>query len=141
MRCYFIDMEQQKIGSIMKRDILEAFFNSLSRMNESSGYVEVRDVIDDAFLQHAPRFYISAEKAQWYVSLLNRGMDIPVVLESKRAMYEEIYRRWRKLGNDNDHSIEIFERIILQPAPCFYVTKKTFRKLIYEARREKMKRK
>lgn len=130
-------MKNLTMGNMMKRDILEIYYRSLKRMMGSNGNVQICDVIEDAQRQHAPRFYISAAKAQWYISLMHRGMDLPVHIKTKVAMYDELYSRWLALGDESNHSIEVFEKLIEQPAPSFYVTKKTFRKLVYEALNER----
>jgi hypothetical protein len=69
--------------------------------------------------QPASRFWCSVEKMTERI----KKNDPP---QRQRAMYDEIRRRC-----NGDYSTENIERVIYSPAPSFYITPLTARKIIY----------
>ena len=72
----------------------------------------------------ASRFWVSAETAYVVIKRMLAGAHIETMRDSKRRMYEEIYRRVVKMRNQEPQKSlqDIVECVVEQPAPSFYMT-------------------
>lgn len=81
----------------------------------------------------APMFYVSFHVARRFVSMLDRGLDLPMLNPNRIAMYKELHRRLKKARGNKEKSYNLLEDIILSPAPEFYMDLETFRGAFYKA--------
>ena len=118
---------------MLKRDILLVFNQTMERMCKGGANVLVGEIIAEAHKSQAPRFYVSPREAQEQTVRFLKGEHLNV---RRREMYAEIARRYLEQKDRHNYgrtSIHIFEKIVEQPAPSFYLTFKSFRKILYEA--------
>lgn len=123
-----------EINDLQNQDILNVFNTTLIRMRADNPRTRIHDVMIVAYNTPAPRFYPSEICYKYFVGRLVRGEQLPIKSKNRIAMYNEIARRYKLLGANNP---KLIESIILQPAPSFYVTFKTFRKIVYKSLRPK----
>lgn len=128
-------MNTNYIMTLRNTDVINAFFDSLKSMRKQSPYVSQEQIIENTIRQGAPRFYTTYENARRFVSLLDRGKNIPLVNSNKIAMYHELFQRYREIKQQKPQLIgyTILEEIIEQPAPSFYIDIKTLRYIIYKS--------
>lgn len=80
------------------------------------------------------RFWVSEERAELVVRSMMKGMDaLDGMRDTKRRMYEEIYRRVSRMREEKrgislNHII--FE-VVNSPAPEFYLTPRYVRDIVY----------
>ncbi|MBD5203850.1 MAG: hypothetical protein HDS82_03120 [Bacteroidales bacterium] len=78
------------------------------------------------------RFWVSERRAAEVVSALRKGSNLPAMLEEKRRMYEEIYKRTEDIlvKNPELSLSRAVEQAVWSPAPEFYLSPETARKTI-----------
>lgn len=91
----------------------------------------------------APRFYIEPRKAVEHYKKYRDGVS-KIRHPMKRKMYAEIFARYEaimsQISKNNRHyfRIIVFEQVLKQPAPCFYLEEnsavKYYYKILYEKR-------
>lgn len=80
------------------------------------------------------RFWVSDERASIVMSGIEReAIDLTTMVESRRNMYLELYRRVQLLRNENPTMSlsEVTSMAVMQEAPCFYLTAKSARTIIH----------
>ena len=80
------------------------------------------------------RFWVDENRAAIVVSRMEKGDSLPNMLEMKRKMYQEIYRRTQLLRVEykgEKTTKDLVSEVIQQPAPLFYLKKKTIEKTLY----------
>ncbi len=129
------------IGELRKKAIVETFFETLKNSRKSDPFATLEKVIEKAAGKRAPRFFVSFENARRFVSLMVRKKRLPLVNKNKIEMYKELFRRYKKMREDDVRNrvinYTVLEKIIEQPAPSFYLDAETFRCLLYKALRER----
>ena len=83
------------------------------------------------------RFWVSVERASIIIAEMRRGNKLTNMRPTKRAMFEEIYRRvmiLKKAHPEQSYSQLVFE-VIQEPAPQFYLTPKSAKVIICKARK------
>ena len=120
-------------GSIAEQrsnDVVSAFFDGIKSLRQYS--VTQEDVIRSIMSKGAPRFYVSYEKACRFVSLIERGKKLPLKNPNKTEMYMELHRRYKSFADEHGCiGYKALEKIILEPAPSYYMNLKSFREIIY----------
>lgn len=119
------------------QDVVNALYKALS---ENPGK-KILELLDIARKMEAPRFYVTFDNARRFVSMLDRGLELPLKNENKKRMYEELHRRLRKKRGDKKKCYQLLEEIITSPAPEFYMDAETFRQVFYKTIRNKRKKK
>ena len=119
-------MSVNVINAEKRRCLRNCFFNVIRNTNMS--YEDAVKVVAKA---PAPQFYVSYESARRFVSLLDRGHDIPVRNPLKRALYKELYKRFKERGIVTKGRYLILEEIIKESAPSYYMTEDGIRNHIY----------
>lgn len=117
-------------------DLVNVFFKLL-RENPKMPTQEIMRIVP---LQKAPRFYVSFATARRHLSCIKKGKPIWEKTTSRKNLYAEIYKRWKKLNNGLDfekNSYKGLMDIILSPAPQFYLDGWTARQIIYKRLRKK----
>lgn len=81
----------------------------------------------------AARFWVSEERAAIVISAMIANKPLPRMRSTKREMFEEIYRRFliEKEKTPDKSVYEIVSKIVIQPAPKFYLTPRTVGEFIY----------
>lgn len=115
-------------------DVVNAYYNSMKIVLSRNPEARRDDILNETIKKTAPRFYITFENARRFVSMLNRGMEIPITNENKRMMYNEIYRRFKERKSDD---YGILRDILDEPAPSFYLSYWEVSGIIYKYLRKK----
>lgn len=84
------------------------------------------------------RFWVSEERANIVVSSMMRGCSIDHMNPSKRAMFQEIYRRTLRMkqADPSRTIVDIVSQVVNQEAPHFYLTPGSARVILIRARRQ-----
>lgn len=116
------------------RDFREVVFDIL-RTHKNIGF---KDALMLAAKSPAPRFYVTFENARRFVSMLHRGIPLPVMHKNKLHMFEELHCRYEERCKDQEKaSYTILEQLINEQAPSFYTAPDTLASLFYKAIRAK----
>lgn len=85
----------------------------------------------------ASRFYVSEERAGVVMSRMERGDKLSEMLPLKRAMFQELYARYKAMRELHPtwNMVRIMSQVVIQPAPCFYISPYTARLEIYKYRK------
>lgn len=123
-----------KISESRITDVVNAYYDSMKIVLSKNPEAKRDDILNETIRKSAPRFYITFENARRFVSMLNRGMDIPITNDNKRMMYYEIYRRFKeKMSTDYG----ILRDILDEPAPSFYLSYWEVSGIVYKYLRKK----
>ena len=78
------------------KDVVNALYKAMSENPDK----KILDLFDIARKMEAPRFYVTFDNARRIISMLDRGLELPLTFESKKRMYKELHRRLKmKRGN------------------------------------------
>lgn len=110
---------------------------------EACSHIRMPDVYAAIVEKPASRFWVSPERAATVVFALMSGKSVlDTMRPTKRAMFTEIYRRVRRII-DNDPSVTVGEAVrsvVEQPAPSFYLAPHSAKALVCKARRQWVRR-
>lgn len=110
----------------------------------SCRYIRMNEVYTNVVNMPSRRFWVSDIRAALVVSAITRGeARLDKMCQSKREMYEEIYRRvclMREQYPEKTTS-ELCAMVVMQPAPKFYLTSGSAKIMICKSRKEWMRRK
>ena len=120
-----------------KEAVIKTFYETVKKMSASNPYVTNREIVAKAVHETAPRFFVNYESARRFISLMARRKKLPVVNKNKRAMYNEIYRRYKERCKGELGHYKMLEKILEEPAPSFYLDKSTFQGIIYKTLRQR----
>lgn len=110
----------------------------------SCDYICMSDVYNKIVNMPSRRFWVSDLRATLVISGMIRGnAHLEKMCQSKREMYEEIYRRVLSLSEryPNKPIPELCAMAVVQPAPKFYLAPSSARIMVIKARKEWKKRK
>jgi len=122
-------------GSILEftrernEDLMRVYREKLSEVS-----IIVMPVIFELVAQSpSSRFWVSEERAAIVISAMAAGRPMPRMRKNKREMFEEIFRRFVVMHEQQpDKSVyELVALIVNQPAPKFYLTARTVGEFIY----------
>jgi hypothetical protein len=122
-------------GSILEftrernEDLMRVYREKLSEAS-----IIVMPVIFELVAQSpSSRFWVSEERAAIVISAMAAGRPMPRMRKNKREMFEEIFRRFVVMHEQQpDKSVyELVALIVNQPAPKFYLTARTVGEFIY----------
>ena len=132
-------MKEQSIW--MER--MEDFTQKVFRLLREDCRISMKDAISTAAKQPTNKFYVDLCTAARFVSVIDRGEELPLKNKNKIAMYKELQRRWviyrqqqRTAGRTVITYKELME-VIKQPAPCFYQDVETLNAAFYKYLRTK----
>lgn len=114
-------------------DIVNAFYKAMSENPDK----KIGELFEIACKMPAPRFYVTFELARKYVSMLDRGLELPITNKRKLAMYQELLCRLKERRGNQKKCYNLLGEIIESPAPCFYMDAETFRIAFYKTIRSK----
>ena len=121
-------------------DLMRAYDEYIS----SCDYIRMPDVYNTIVNMPSRRFWVSDIRAALVVAAMMRGeARLDKMCQSKREMYEEIYRRVITLRehNPNMTTSELCAMVVMQPAPKFYLTPGSAKIMVCKARKEWIRRK
>lgn len=90
-----------------------------------------------AAAQPAPRFYVETHSALLQYKKFKNGTS-NILFPEKRKMYAEIFARYESAMNALNNPTKRFykhivmEKVLSQPAPCFYLDESTAVKKFYQ---------
>jgi hypothetical protein len=119
------------------QDLVNALYKAMSENPDK----KILELFDIARKFPAPCFYVTFDTARRFVSMLDRGLELPIVNENKKAMYKELHRRLNKARGDKEKCYQLLDDIINSPAPEFYMDVETFKQIFYKTIRSKKKKK
>jgi hypothetical protein len=119
------------------KDVVNALYKAMSENSDK----KVLESFDIARKMEAPRFYVTFDTARRFVSMLDRGLELPLKNENKKRMYQELYNRLKKKRGDKKLCYQLLEEIITSPAPEFYMDFETFEQVFYKTIRSKKRKK
>ncbi len=133
----------------MERDLIRAYREKLAEMLGNSSMDEIFHAVA---LSGASRFWVSEERAVAVISAMRKnaaaeknnepkhlftGKYLQRISPTKRRMYAEIYNRvedWQK-DKPADTLQRAIAKIIQQPAPSFYLTEGSVKRMVYKIKR------
>lgn len=118
------------------KDVVNALYKAMSENPDK----KIEELFETARKMPAPRFYITSENARCFVSMLDRGLELPLKNENKKRMYQELYNRLKKKRGDKKKCYFLLEEIITSSAPEFYMDAETFKHIFYKTIRSKRKK-
>ena len=121
-------------------DLMRAYDEYIS----SCDYIRMPDVYNNIVNMPSRRFWVSDIRAALVVAAMMRGEAcLDKMCQSKREMYEEIYRRVITLREDHPNmtTSELCAMVVMQPAPKFYLSPGSAKIMVCKARKEWTKRK
>lgn len=118
-------------------DVVNALYKAMSENPDK----KVLELFDIARKMEAPSFYVTFDDARRLVSMLDRGLELPLKNENKKRMYQELYNRLKKKRGDKKLCYQLLEEIITSPAPEFYMDAETFKQVFYKTIRNKKRKK
>ncbi len=124
-----------RIIAIRNKDIINAYFDSIKCVHNINPLATWREIIEHTSKKSAPRFYATFENSRRFISLMNRGLDIPISNTNKINMYNEIYKRFTERGGGDRYVI--LRDILEEEAPSFYLSFWEMYQVIYKSLRKK----
>lgn len=124
------------------KELLHTYLRHISQCR----HIKMDDVFDTVVNMPASQFWVSSERATVVMTKISRGDPLTYMRPTKREMFFEIYRRFVKLKrlHPDIPAVRLVERIVMQPAPKFYISPGSARIIILKARKrwhaEKIKR-
>ena len=115
------------------KDFLASYDFVIKKHGEKAPYLKRDELLLEAIMRPAKRFYVSEEQSFRIISKMLKGQGIGIRNPLKLQMYEEIFLRVKQeLEKSNLSTIEIIEKVINQSAPRFYIDIKSARILHYK---------
>ena len=121
-------------------DLMRAYDEYLA----SCDYIRMPDVYNNIVNMPSRRFWVSDIRAALVVAAMMRGdAHLEKMCQSKREMYEEIYRRVTLMREKYPEKTtsELCAMVVMQPAHKFYLTPGSAKIMVCKARKEWIRRK
>ncbi len=131
-------MKEKELQQERNRDLYETYIAGL----EKGLFPKAGDAAEYLSKCPAPRFYIEPRKAVILIGMIESSVSLIAFNSASRRRAWEHYDRYRAYRKEHPgtklHKVRILEEIVDEPAPEFYITKGSARKII---RKEIIKRK
>lgn len=131
-------MKDKELQDERNRDLYKKYIAGL----EQGLFPKAGDAADYLSRCPAPRFYIDARKAVLLIGMIESRISLISLNSASRRRAWDLYERYIAYRNAHPdtkrHKVRILEEIVDEPAPEFYITRGSARKIL---RREIMKRK
>ncbi|MDE5688654.1 MAG: hypothetical protein K2I18_08545 [Paramuribaculum sp.] len=116
----------------------ESLLREYRRYLLTTQHINMGEAFAHAARQPAPQFFISTRRASKVITAMEKGASILSMRANKRAMFEEIFRRYCELRNlrPGDPTPHLVREVISQPAPSHYVSAFTAKIIILHARKQ-----
>lgn len=115
----------------------EEIMQAYHRIVSSVPFIIRSDVMQLVADSPASRFWVSEERAAFVVKAMLAGRPLPRMRDTKREMFNEIFRRFLlEREKCPDASVpELISIVIHQPAPKFYLTPRTVGEFIHRIKK------
>lgn len=128
-------------GSLMEysRERLDDLMRVHDEYISSCDYIRMPDVYNNIVNMPSRRFWVSDIRATLVVSaMMRKEADLESMWPLKKEMYEEIFRRVMLLREEHPglSTSELCARVVVQPAPKFYLTPGSAKMMVCKARKE-----
>lgn len=133
-------------GAIMEysKERMDDLMRAYDEYVSSCAYIRMPEVYRVIVNMPSRRFWVSDIRAALVISAMMRGeTDLSAMWPLKKEMYEEIYSRviaLRKISPELSVS-ELCAKVIVQPAPKFYLTPGSAKIMVCKARKQWMREK
>jgi len=116
----------------------EELFKAYTIVLRAADRIVISEVMQQTVLMPCSRFWVTADRAAAVLSELRRGKSFGGMSRCKRAMYEELLRRYCQMREryPSKAAIDIVADIVESPAPQFYMEASTANQIL-TARRNK----
>lgn len=124
-----VDYSEQRDDELMR-----AFDTYMEQCAPNEQHLVYERIVD----MPCSRFWVSDKRASVVVCKMIRGEeDLSKAIQTKREMFIEIYNRVMKLKEENPKEtiISLCAKVVMQPAPRFYLTAGTAIVLVSRARK------
>lgn len=125
---------KSEFSSQRSKLLLENFRKSIAVQS----IISAKRAFRDAAEAPAPRFWVGEARAARIISRMKKGDDPTVdMLDEKKEMYREIYRRFLELEKEHpDWPVgDLVFTVINNPAPKSYMAWRTAKQIINKARK------
>lgn len=114
-------------------DLMRAYSVQIAK----SRHIYMPDILRKVADSPAMRFYVSEERAAVVICAMIAKRPLSRMRPNKREMFDEIYRRFILLQQQNpDRSVySLVAEVVNQPAPKFYLTHRTVGVMIYRIKK------
>lgn len=114
-------------------DLLRAYRSCIASCNK----IVLPDIYQQVVKMPAKRFWVSEERTAIVISQMYRGDKLLKMNKNKRDMFNEIFRRVKKLRREKpDLPLnKIVHEVVHQQAPEFYITPGSARIIIFYAKK------
>lgn len=120
------------------RDFVKAYEKVMHGYGKNAPYISRREIVAQALVNGAPKFYITYEMAHRNVSLILRNRPLPCNNPLKKEMYKDIAQLTSEYMQKNQE-ISFNEALITvlstYPAPRFYINETSANSLICRLQR------
>lgn len=126
------------------RERLDDLMRAHDEYISSCRYIRMPDVYGSIVNMPSRRFWVSDVRAALVVSaMMRKEVDLDSMWPLKKEMYEEIFSRVMRLREEHPglSTSELCARVVVQPAPKFYLTPGSAKMMVCKARKEWTKRK
>lgn len=115
----------------------EEIMQAYHRIISSVPFIIRSDVMELIAESPASRFWVSEERAAFVVKAMLAGRPMPRMRETKKEMFDEIFRRFliEREKRPQASVPELISIVIHQPAPKFYLTPRTIGEFIHRIKK------
>lgn len=119
-------------------DLLRAYKNAVAVRDN----VSLSEIVQVLALSPSKKFWVSVTRANEAVKAIERGDSISYMNPTRRAMFQEIYRRYRirKRKQPTLSKMKLLALVCDEPAPSFYLTPKSIVVILNRVRKEEKKK-
>lgn len=134
----------KKAGNVsdFTRERDEDLMRSFKEVLRDSRGLSLPQILEEATQRPTKKFWVSEGRAAIVIGAMRRGMTIDNMIPERQEMYREIYRRvCREMDANPDLCLtHAVRQVIEQPAPKFYLSRKSAKTIIYRIRRNNRRR-
>ncbi len=119
-------------------DILRAYKEIISVRDN----IGLSEIIDRLMKSSSRRFWVSEERTYNVICGILRGESLEHMNPTKKAMYQEIFRRFKVYSKEHPSLTkkEVIWQVCRQPAPSFYISRKSMPVILHKVRKEEKRR-
>lgn len=123
------ELKEQRNADLMKT-YRELVRSDLSRYGRIQSATLMRRVVN----ANASRYWVSSERAYAVMLKMLKGLDISFMKDNRRKFYESLYQDFIdcKRKHPQLNARHIAEIVVARPAPCFPITARVAKNIIYQ---------
>lgn len=98
--------------------------------------VKMSEILKQVAESPSSRFWVSEQRAAIVISSMEAGRPLPLMIQTKKEMFAEIFRRYKvlRVRHPRESILQLATIIVNQPAPKFYFTPRSIGEFIYRIR-------